>query len=343
MLAAGLAEERRRSEQAAEGMLAKERDRSERMLAAGLAEERRRSEQAAERMLAEERRVRAAVAGHLADRGLSLRRLLLIFTIHRSGSTWLFDLLRTHPAVRLDPTTRAWAALGLEGWRYPGAFHHAAGAVLPLEFKPGRWTEIPSFPRACIPGAENPGEADRWALEKAHPEFAGFDAERLAARILDLRGKGVEVEIVYGVRKPLDAMWSMAEYKTREPAWYKHLPMEEVPRFFARSFDSLARMHTLMEGSVVDYRSLPDGAAMKALCRRLAPSWGEAESAAWLSHAVSATCRSKRRQREASGFLGTRDRSRHPAGPGGAWAAGAAEIKVADAVWRRLTAEDGER
>ena len=313
------------------------------MLAAGLAEERRRSEQAAERRLAEERRVRAAVAGHLADRGLPLRRILLVLAIHRSGSTWLFDLLRTHPAVRLDPTTRVWDALGLKGWRYPGAFHHAAGAVLPLEFKPGQWTEIPSFPRACIPGAENPGEADRWALEKAHPEFTDFDAERLAARILDLRGKGVEVEIVYGVRKPLDAMWSMAEYKTRNPTWYAPLSMEEVPRFFARSLDSLARVRILVGGSVVNYRSPPDGAAMKALCRRLAPSWGEAESAAWLSHAASATCRSKRHQREASGFLGTRDRSRHPAGPGGAWAAGAADIEAADAAWRCLTAEDGER
>ena len=308
-------------------MLAEERDRSERALAAGLAEE---------------RSVRAAVAGHLADRGLPLRRILLILTIHRSGSTWLFDLLRTHPAARLEPTTRAWAALGLEGWRYPGAFHHAAGAVVPLEFKPGQWATIPSFPRARIPGAERPGEADRWALEKAHPEFTGFDAERLAARILGLRGKGVEVEIVYGVRKPLDAMWSMAEYKTREPAWYKHLPLEEVPRFFARSLDSLARARALVGGSVVDYRNLPDGAAMKALCRRLAPCWGEAESAAWLSHAAAATCRSKRRQRKAAGFLGARDRSRHPAGPGGAWAAGAADIEAADAAWRRLTAGGGE-
>ncbi len=352
-LAEALAAERQHGQQALTEAVTEERKRSEQALAKALAAERKNAQQAltkavtkererVERIFAEERSARAAVAGHLADRGLPLRRVLLVFTIHRSGSTWLFDLLRTHPAARVETTARVWEALGLNGWRYPGAFHHAAGAVLPLEIRPGRWAEIPAFPRACISGVASPSEAERWALEKAHPEFAGFDVERLAARVLELRGKGVEVELVYGVRKPLDSMWSMAEYKARNPGWYRKVPLEEVPRFIARSLDSLAEARALMGGSVIDYESLPEGAAMRALGRRLDPAWGEAEAAAWLSHAAGATCRQGRQQRAAAGFLGERDGCRHEAGPDGAWAACGAEIAAADAAYRRLVAGGGE-
>ena len=60
-----------------------------------LTDERKRAEQALTTALADERSRRSLVDAHLADRGLPVRRILLLFTIHRSGSTWLFDMLRT--------------------------------------------------------------------------------------------------------------------------------------------------------------------------------------------------------------------------------------------------------
>ena len=247
-------------------------------------------------------------------------------------------MLRTHPAVRVEPTARVWTALGMDGWRYPGAFHHTDGASVPLEITPGLAAAIPAVPPAAIPegGIE---EAERWALEKAHPQFVGFEASRLAARVRDLRENDVAVEIIYGVRCPLDAMWSMAEYKNRDPKWYGKLPVGEIPRFVARSFEALAEARTLLGGSVIEYENLPDGAALNRLALRLAPAWGEAEATAWRAHAASATERSKREERRGAGFLGTPDRPRDPAGPDGAWATATADLEAAKAAHRRLVAE----
>ena len=318
-----------------EKALAAERGHTEKALAA----EHGRTEKTIAEAIQSERNRRSLVDVHLADRGLPIRRILLLFTIHRSGSTWLFDMLRTHPAVRVEPTTRVWTALGMDGSRYPGAFHHTDGASVPLEITPGWAAAIPAFPPAAIPegGIE---EAERWALEKAHPEFVGFEASRLAARVRDLRGNGIAVEIVYGVRCPLDAMWSMAEYKSRDPKWYKKLLIGEIPRFIARSFEVLAEARTLLGGSIIEYENLPDGAALNRLALRLAPAWGEAEATAWRAHAASATGRSKRGQRRGTGFLGTPDQARGPAGPDGAWAAAGADLEAAKVAHRRLTAEE---
>ena len=291
-----------------------------------------------ERTLATERNARSLVDVQLADRRLPLKRILLLFTIQRSGSTWLFDMLRTHPAVRLEPTARAWTALGMDGMRYPMAFHHAAGASLPVETSPGKAAAIPIFPRAAMPEAGSIEEAERWALEKGHPQFVGFEADRLAARIRDLRESGVEVEIVYGVRCPLDAMRSMAAYKRRDPQWYKALPVAEIPRFFARSLQALLQLRNLFGGSVIEYESLPDGAALARLACRLAPAWDEAEAKAWLAHAASVTERSRRAQRPGAGFLGP---SHDRAGPDEAWRDAAADVATAHDAHRRLVA--GER
>ena len=266
-----------------------------------------------------------------------MRRVLLLFTIHRSGSTWLFDLLRTHPAVRVEPTARVWTRLGMNGLRYPDAFHHADGAPVPLEVTPGVGAAIPDFPRADSLDLD---EADRWAVEKAHPEFIGFSAERLAARIRGMRERGAEVEVVYCARNPLDSMWSMAEFKARNPAWRPESPVERAPEHIMRSLEALADARALIGGAVIDYEDLPDGPALSKLGQRLAPGWGETEAAAWLSHAASATERSKRRQREGTGFLGERNRNRDAAGPGGAWLACAADLDAANAAYRRLMAEE---
>ena len=53
----------------------------------------------------------------------------------RSG-TWLFDMLRTHPAIRVEPTTRALPGLayGLLQTRFPGR-GQPAGA-LPARTRP---------------------------------------------------------------------------------------------------------------------------------------------------------------------------------------------------------------
>ena len=260
----------------------------------------------------------------------------MLFTIHRSGSTWLFDMLRTHPAVRIEPTARVWTELGIDGWRYPRAFHHADGARVPMEITPELGAAIPDFPQAVVPDTRHVDESDRWTVEKAHPQFVGFNAARLGGRIRNLRERGVDVEVVYGVRSPLDAMWSMAEFQTRDPTWYSFLPIEDVPRFTAHSLDVLVALHAIVGGTVVEYETLPDGLAMNTLCQRIDTSWNDAAVKAWLAHAAAVTERSKRRQRSDSAFLGDCNRLRNPDGPDRAWIPHAAAIEAANAAWAKL-------
>ena len=119
--------------------IAGERDDTKRAIAEAIAGERERAERALAGALAQERSGRSLVDVHLADRGLPLRRILLLFTVHRSGSTWLFDMLRTHPAIRVEPTTRAWTALGIDGWRCRS------------ERCPGSLPDRSKFWRRCVP------------------------------------------------------------------------------------------------------------------------------------------------------------------------------------------------
>ena len=176
-------------------------------------------------------------------------------------------------------------------------------------------------------------------MEKAHPQFAGFSANGLAARVRNLREHGVTVEVVYCVRNPIDSMWSMAEYKARNPTWLSTLPVEEIPRHVSQSIEVLAELRDLSGGSVIEYENLPDGMTMHRLGRMLAPSWSDAEARAWLSHAASVTERASRRQGPNAGFLGERDRARSPDGPDGVWAARGADVEAANAVHQRLVAD----
>ena len=336
-LSKALSAERQHTERALSG----ERQHAERALSKALSAERQHTERALSKALESERSSRSLVDVHLADRGLPVRRILLLFTIHRSGSTWLFDMLRTHPAVRVEPTARVWRELGIDGWRYPGAFHNVDGAWVPIEVTGGLGAAIPAYSRAEIPDVKQVDDADRWAVEKAHPQFVEFDANRLAARIQNLRERGVDVEVIYGVRNPLHSMWSMAEFKDRDPNWYGRLPIEEIPEFIAKSLDVLAKLYDLVGGNVVDYEDLPDSEVMTMLCQRLDPSWGAPDVEAWLAHATAVTQRSRRRQRPDSGFLGESNRYRDEAGPDHVWVPKAAIMAAAEETHRGLTSRNG--
>ena len=132
----------------------------------------------------------------------------------------------------------------------------------------------------------------------------------------------------------------MVEYKNRNSQWDKTLPVGEVPRFFARSLEVLAEVRALLGGSVIEYETLPNSAALNRLGRRLDSGWHEAAARAWLAHAASATERSRRAQRPNAGFLGERNRSRDQAGPDGAWRDESDAVAAARDAHRRLVADE---
>jgi hypothetical protein len=254
-----------------------------------------------------------AIACNLPQPKLS--RVALLLTIHRSGSTRLFDMLRTHPGVRVAATMEAWHALGLEGRRYPVAFSDTSDGRLAIEVQTGRGALIPPIERAAVAEWDD----TQWAVEKAHPQFFDFDTDAFVDHARTLQASGVELLIAYQVRRPLDAMWSMIEFKRRQPGWYSWLEPEKVPAWIRDSLDSIAVAQDRIPGHVIDFDDIPSGAALHRLGTALAPSWTHAETSAWLEHAAAATDRSKRQQSEGAGFIGEPDPERSANGPDDAW------------------------
>ena len=237
-------------------------------------------------------------------------RVLLLMTVHRSGSTRLFDIFRTHPATNIEPTVAAWDALGMRGRRYPVAFSDLPTSWRAVEVEHDKGATIAEIPRADLPVEGAP-----WALEKAHPEFIDFDAGRFAEHVAAMRARGIEVEVVYGVRRPIDAMWSMAAFQRRQPTWYARLGTADLPAWIERSLSTMVDMREQVPGVVIDFDQ-------------------------WAQFATDATS-PDRPQAAGTGFLGGSTDSRDPAGPDGTWADLGAVMASADAAYARLRPDAG--
>jgi len=292
-----------------------------------------------EKGLVVERSDRILLATRLTDRHLPVRRVLLQMTVHRSGSTRFFDVMRTHPAVRVAPTMEVWRELGLTGRRYPVAFSDTADAGIPLEVEFGVGATVPTIPIAPLPG---PTPEDQWCVEKAHPQFADFDSSGLADRIEGLRASGIEVLVAFGIRRPLEAMWSMIDFKARQPSWYVSLGPADIPDWILRSLIGIEEIQKLTGGPIVEYGDFPDGAIFRDLGARLAPAWGNEQVEEWIAFATEHVTPSRRTQRSESGFLGEPNAVRSPDGPDGAWSSLAATMASAEEVYARLLQRQSE-
>ncbi|MEM9200704.1 MAG: hypothetical protein AAGC53_03550 [Actinomycetota bacterium] len=276
-----------------------------------------------------ERSVRSLSIARMTDSGAFPQRVLVLMTLHRSGSTRLFDICRTHPGTEIASTADVWDRLGLRGRRYPVAFSDLPTSWRAIEIEHARGATIPE-----VPVAQLPFHATRWSLEKAHPQFCDFDADVFAQHIFALRDEGVEVEVAYGVRSPIDAMWSMVAFQRRQPSWYAFLTSSDIPDWVRRSLDAMADMRDRVPGVVLDYEDVPDGAPVRSLGARLAPEWDPTDLDAWLAFADGVTLPDRPAQ-AGTGFLGG-STEREEDGPDGSWADLADVIADADQAYQRL-------
>ena len=261
----------------------------------------------------------------------ALDRVVVMMTLHRSGSTRLYDLVRSHPGVVLDPSMRTWDALDWVGRRYPAALSDRPDGRVAIEVDHGVGALVPEIGRD---GQDHDGP--EWIIEKGHPQFVEFDAERFAAAIEALRAADIDVEVLYGVRDPLDAMWSMVSYQRRDPRWYAVLETAEVPEWIARSLEAMVQMKHRIDGLVVDYRSHDDPAFLYALAKRLDPNWTDTDVDRWIDDAIAALDPSGRA--EGGGvFVGEANGDRGPAGPDGVWGTSDIVLERARAAYRELT------
>ncbi|MDW3177653.1 MAG: hypothetical protein R8J94_09720 [Acidimicrobiia bacterium] len=255
-------------------------------------------------------------------------RLLILLTIHRSGSTTFFDVVRSHPDAFFEPTNHFWDAVGLKGRRYPLDLSDGPTADVAVEVERGKGALIP----ATTGGSRRPSVA----VEKAHPQFFDFDVEAFATRIDALQQTvPYEISIAYGIRDPLEAMWSMAEYQGRNMQWYRFLPTKKIPAFIADSIEAIVATRERIPGPVIDYRDVVDsGPAL----RRLFGGLTEPEVDDSVFDAARAELSLERRSSTQTGpFVGSREpKVLDPLGPDGIWSDQTVEISRARAAYEKL-------
>lgn len=231
------------------------------------------------------------------------RRLVVIVAPPRTGSTWLLDALRAHPAVQLMPTTETLEALGLVRMnRYPAGLSDGPDATLDVEVSPGVGARIPEF-RATVPGA---ADLASYAVEKIHPLFFDEDTDRFLAAIERFQDDtGIEVTLLYRLRNPRMAVRSALRYQRRDPAWYRFVEPDAMPLHFHRSLvalDVLAAKRPGLASRYEDHRR--DGAAH--LARLFAALWPEAPAGLHDRAAAAAEQATAREGRSVTPFLDAR-------------------------------------
>lgn len=267
----------------------------------------------------------------LADAAMSSgaeRDVVVLVTAQRTGSTVLFDRLRLHPSVEVEGVADTWRALGQSGRRYPLAFSDVDSSGQAIEVENGSGAMIPGRPLLGSP---------LWFVEKTHPEFFDFDVARLLDGVHNLEAAGRRVEVVLGIRDPVETMWSMAAYQQRDPGWYAWLDAAGIPDVVARSFETLAGVATSLSCRIMDYSGPP---SQRAMLHELAVGlFGDSAEAAdsWIDAVEAETVAGNRARREGSGFIGAPTTTRDPLGPDGIWSSADVAIERATAAYAAIT------
>jgi len=184
---------------------------------------------------------------------------VLLLTNPRSGSTWLFDALRAHPAAGMLPRATLFRRLGLKGRRYPRDLSDPEGSWGErVEVRPGCWETIPVFD---VPEAEelvSPSVRDNLhAIEKFHPSFYNWDTERFLKRLRRL-ARRMNVQLIYQVRDPGGSMLSFTRYQERNPDWNPEITRAELPAWTARVYEALLDCRRRHPGPVIEYSQLAE-------------------------------------------------------------------------------------
>ncbi len=259
------------------------------------------------------RQMRAMVASERSRRSLALARrdapgytcsgVIAMITPQRSGSTWLFDMLRCHPDVTMAPTGELFRALGGAGRRYPADLSDTRDASLDIETAEGVGAAIPAY--TPPPRFANRQGVRTFAIEKLHPMVLGFDSAGFADRLSAVAaGLPNGVQPLYLVREPAASLRSFLAYQQRSPRWHPDLPPPAVLDMYVRSFEMIAELAVKRPGIVVTYEQLARPVALLARLYRFVSPDLDGEAAAELAvHAVDSTRRDERNRGQPATFF----------------------------------------
>lgn len=263
-----------------------------------------------DRRITQERSERIAGFARRDSPGRLPERLLVLLTVHRSGSTWLMDMLRCNPGIYLDPGALVYEALDLTiGGRYPAGLSDGPDATMDFENSPGHGSKIPAFPPLDVnlPVAV----AQPYALEKLHPQFLNDDADDLLRRVEALeREHGTQVRFVYQVRDPKAVFSSFINFQQRTPSWYRGVTQDKLPGFMENAYHMIDAFARLRPGVIVDYRPLKAD-PVGTLTGLYAHLWPDEDTDLLRQAATAAVEHTQREKRlatgGASGFLGQQE------------------------------------
>lgn len=183
------------------------------------------------------------------------KKVLILLTNPRSGSTWLTDAIRCHPSVEYEPRADLCEYLELSDYRrYPRDLSDRSDCELEIEVHRGRWAKIPLFnlPEELYNALKNSYDS-KFAIEKLHPENFNFDLTGFLNRIKKLEKKGVIFRFIYQARDPKAAMVSFMNYQKRAPDWYTDLKNNRLMQYMCKTYETLLKAAERREGIVVDY------------------------------------------------------------------------------------------
>jgi len=185
-------------------------------------------------------------------------KVLILLTIERTGSTWLSDAIRCHPAVQYWPAGIICKDLKLSKFRrYPMDLSNREDATETIEVSPGKWEKIPNF-SASLTGEldQKIGETEIYAIEKFHPHFFQFKPFKFAKGLTRLENLGVEVKLIYVVRDPEAAITSFMNYQKRNQNWHKETTGKEVISYMQKKYKSILQVSRYYPGLTIDYADI---------------------------------------------------------------------------------------
>jgi len=235
-------------------------------------------------------------------------RIVIMLTVHRCGSTWLFDMLRVHPALIFLPSAIIYTALSLNGGRYPVGLSDGLDATMDLENQPGRGRKIPRFKLIDKTTVDVPD----YHIEKIHPLFFENDVDALLTQVEALRDRGHEIKFIYQVRDPSATISSFRKYQQRDPNWYSDIHEDALPEFMLGAYKTIAEFASQEEGLIVDYAELKADplALLMRIYQYIWPDVGEDQIDIFkhiAETALNATTREKRIAKAQTAFLGQKE------------------------------------
>jgi len=214
-----------------------------------------------------------------AQRAVLPNNILIILSNPRSGSTWLFDAIRCHPAVEMIPSGIIYERLALAGRRYPRDLSGRKKGSVRIEVRTDRQKKdwVPDFSVSSV-DFWIPDEISKkpYAIEKIHPHFYDFDVDAMCSKISELEKQEISIKMLYLVRDPKASLESFLNYQRRNSTWNKNRKPSDLFLHLARTYRSILDFASSRDGLIIDYGNMQRD-FLNTLSRIFTYLWPESE------------------------------------------------------------------